>query len=337
MGSLKHGTGNRPVLGPAKIAAFTALLFLFGLPFTRPLFAQVDPTGEWGVTFFEDQDERLAGAEIGDYLGEPINAASRLRSDSWKATLIELPENQCREHGSDYGWRGPSNLRIWKEVDRDTQKLIAYHTHLSAYGAEQTIWMDGRPHPPPWARHTWAGFSTGHFEGDQLVVYTTHLKQNWLGLNGVPRSDQATATTHIMRHDNVLTVAVIMYDPVYLTEPLIRTIDFTFAPQQEMAPWPCEPVDEVDRPEGVVPSYLPGQNPYIFEFAARYGVPPQASRGGAETMYPEYRKKIQGAKLLPRVPRRPPAQPSATPPGAQPPSQSAAQSPAAPQAPPTSK
>jgi hypothetical protein len=275
-----------------------------------PVRAQNDPTGDWGVTFFEDQQERLAGAEIDDFLGLPINAAARQRADSWDATLVEIPENQCREHGSDYGWRGPSNLRIWKEVDPATQELIAYHTRLSAYNAEQTIWMDNRPHPPDYARHTWAGFSTGHWEGDTLVVYTTHLKQNWLGLNGIPRSDAATATTHIMRHGDVLTVAVIMYDPVYLTEPFIRTIDFIAAPQQTVAPWPCEPVDEVDRPEGVVPNHLPGTNPYLTEFAARYGVPYEATRGGAETMYPEYRKKLKDMKLLPRLAKHPPAVPA---------------------------
>ena len=175
--------------------------------------------------------------------------------------MVELPENQCRQHGSDYGWRGPSQLSIWKEVDRASQKVIAYHTHLSAYGAEQTIWMDGRPHPPDYAPHTWAGFSTGHWEGDILVVNTTHLKENWLGLNGVPRSDMATASAHIMRHGDWLTVAAITYDPVYLTEPLIRTADFLYSPQAQMAPWPCESVDEVDRPAGVVPNHLMGANP----------------------------------------------------------------------------
>jgi len=282
------------------------LLFLsFGLaaPLSRPVFAQNDPSGMWEVTFFQDRLERLAGAEIGDYLGLPINAAGRFRAESWDATLVELPENQCRAHGSDYGWRGPSNLRIWTEVGKETQKVIAYHTHLSAYGAEQTIWMDGRPHPPDYAPHTWAGFSTGKWEGDALVVTTTHLKENWLGLNGVPRSDQATATTHIMRHGDVLTVAVITYDPVYLSEPLIRTVDFTAAPQDQMAPWPCEPVDEVDRPAGVVPSHLMAQNPFLTEFAARYGIPYEATRGGAETMYPEYKAKLKDMKLLPRLPR----------------------------------
>jgi hypothetical protein len=271
--------------------------------------AQIDPSGEWQPRFDEDFPERLTGAEIGDYLGLPVNDAARLRTDSWDAALMELPENQCRAHGSDYGWRGPSNLRIWKEVDRTTQQLIAYHTHLSAYGAEQTIWMDGRPHPPAYARHTWAGFSTGHWDGNTLVITTTHLKENWLGLNGLPRSDLATASVHVMRHGNVLTVAAITYDPVYLTEPLIRTADFVYNPQQQMAPWPCEPVDEVDRPAGVVPHHLPGANPYLTEFAAKYGVPPEAARGGAETMYPEYMLRLKTMQRLPRLPKKTAGQP----------------------------
>ncbi len=270
----------------------------------RVSLGQEDPTGNWAPIFDEDMPERVAGGEIGDYLGIPLNDAGRLRAESWSAELVELPQNQCREHGADYGWRGPSNLRIWMDVDRATQQVVAYHTHLSAYGAEQTIWMDGRPQPPPYARHTWEGFSVGAWEGDTLVVRTTHLKENWLGLNGVPRSDLATASAHIMRHGDYLTVTVITYDPVYLAEPFIRTVAFHSDPQQQMAPWPCEPVDEIDRPADVVPAYLPGRNPYLTEFAARYHVPPEAALGGAETMYPQYMEKLKGMKRLPRLPRR---------------------------------
>ncbi len=270
----------------------------------RVSLAQDDPTGNWAPIFDEDMPERIAGGEIGDYLGIPLNAAGLLRAESWSAEIVELPQNQCREHGADYGWRGPSNLRIWIDVDRATQSVIAYHTHLSAYGAEQTIWMDGRPQPPPYARHTWEGFSEGHWEGNTLVIRTTHLKENWLGLNGIPRSDLATASAHLMRHDDYLTVAVITYDPVYLSAPFIRTVDFHYDPQSQMAPWPCTPVDEIDRPADVVPAYLPGRNPYLTEFAARYHVPPEAALGGAETMYPEYMEKLKTMKLLPRLPRR---------------------------------
>jgi len=37
---------------------------------------------------------------------------------------------------------------------------------------------------------------------------------------------------------------------------------------------------------------LPGTNRYLTEFAARWRVPVEATRGGAETMYPEYQRKL---------------------------------------------
>jgi hypothetical protein len=105
-----------------------------------------------------------------------------------------------------------------------------------------------------------------------------------------------------------LTVAAITYDPVYLTEPLIRTTDFLYNPQQELAPWPCEPVDEIDRPPGVVPSHFPGTNKYLYEFARRYRIPFEPTRGGAETMYPEYQLKLKDMRIPPPLPKKKPAQ-----------------------------
>ncbi len=287
-------------VSPANRFKVLGLSLLLVALMTGPALAQTDPSGEWANRFHEDEPERIPGPEIGDYLGLPINDAARLRGDSWDATLLELPENQCRPHPSDYAWRGPALLRIWKEVDPETQKLIAYHTHISWQSPEQTIYMDGRPHPPAYAPHTWQGFSTGKWQGDILEVTTDHLKEGWIRRNGIPRSDRATVTTYIMRHDHYLTVAVLISDPAYLTEPFIRTTDFVSAPQQEIGPYPCEAVDEVDRPTGVVPNHLPGTNPFLNEFPAAYGIPPQAARGGADTMYPEYRLKMKNMITLPR-------------------------------------
>src|SRR5688572_3859759 len=95
-----------------------------------PTFAQIDPTGEWAPRFHEDNAERLGGPEIGDYLGIPINDAARLRAETWDADILTLPEHQCKPHPADYSPRGPANLRIWKEVDRESQQLIAYRTHI---------------------------------------------------------------------------------------------------------------------------------------------------------------------------------------------------------------
>jgi hypothetical protein len=258
-----------------------------------PAFAQRDISGEWAPRFHEDQPERIPGPEIGDYLGLPINDAARLRGDSWDASLLTLPEHQCKPHPSDYGIRGPANLRVWKEIDTPTQQLLAYHTHISWQAPERTIWMDGRPHPPDYVAYTWQGFSTGKWEGDMLTITTDHLKMGWIRRNGIPRSSKAVITEHWIRHDNYLTVATIVNDPLYLTEPFIRTTDFVFDPDQQIAPYPCEEVTEVERPMGVVPNHLPGTNTFLKEFPARYGIPEQAARGGAETMYPEYQLKMK--------------------------------------------
>jgi hypothetical protein len=48
-----------------------------------------------------------------------------------------------------------------------------------------------------------------------------------------------------------------------------------------------------------VPHYLPGENPFINEVSKLYGIPPEAVRGGAETMYPEYRKRIKDKYVAP--------------------------------------
>ena len=92
-----------------------------------PAFAQIDFSGEWAPRFYEDQPERVAGPELGDYLGLPINDAARERADTWAASIQSTPEWQCRPHSADYIWRGPSQLRITKEVDPVTRQILAFH------------------------------------------------------------------------------------------------------------------------------------------------------------------------------------------------------------------
>ena len=63
------------------------LLFLAALLIATPAWAQVDFSGEWAPRFWEDQPERVPGPELGNYLGIPINAAARMRADTWDAAI----------------------------------------------------------------------------------------------------------------------------------------------------------------------------------------------------------------------------------------------------------
>jgi hypothetical protein len=212
----------------------TALpLFLLGAALVAaPLDAQVDFTGEWAPLYHEDGPERGPGPELADYTEMPINDAARMQADSYDADRISVVEEyQCRPHGADYGLRGLGQVRIWRDIDPASQRVIAFHMHFLAWDSERTIYLDGRPHPPADALHTFQGFSTGVWEGNMLTVTTTHLKTNYLRRNGLPRSDQATLTEHWTRHGEYLTITTLIEDPVFLTEPLVRSDNWYLDPQ----------------------------------------------------------------------------------------------------------
>src|SRR6266480_5463137 len=267
-----------------------AAVFVFALmTFVRvPAFAQVDFSGEWTPNGNEDS---IGNPYVGDWLGIPMSDASRARAEAWAASVQTLPEWQCRPHGFAYIYRGPSQLRITKEVDPVTRQVTAFHAEWLR-SVDNIYYLDGRPHPSANAPHTWGGFATAKWDGDILTVTVTHLKEGYVRLNGVPRSDLATVTEHWIRHGNWLTVVTIVEDPVYLTEPFVRSTDYELDQHQLVAPYPCDVVEEVERGKNVVPHFLPGTNPSLKDFAAAHNLPEEATRGGAATMYPEYRSKL---------------------------------------------
>ena len=272
------------------------LVVMFAVLAGAPAYAQRDLAGEWAALYHEDQPHRIPGPELGDYTGLPINDAGRLKADSWDASILTLREHQAKPHPSTYSLRGPANIRIRRELDPVTQQTIGYELFGTFGQATRMLWLDGRPHPPAHAAHTWAGFSTAQWDGDALTVFTTHLKVGWLQRNGVAHSDQATMTERFIRHGNVLTVVSIVDDPIYLEEPFIRTTNWVLNPGMEIRRTQFDVVDEVaGRQKGDVPHYLPGSPgalQKLREFASRVGLPPAAARGGAATMYPEYQRTM---------------------------------------------
>ncbi len=254
----------------------------------------LDLSGNWAPVLHEDFPERIPGPELVFYSGLPINEAATLFALSWDSSRLTVPEHQCQVHVSPYMYRGPLQLRIWEERDPQSQRVIAIRQYIQNYEQNRTIWMDNRAHPPEGVAHTWMGFSTGKWEGNILTVYTTHIKDGWVRRNGLPESDQATLVEHFIRHGNMFTHVSIVTDPVYLSEPLIKSEDFLqVIPEGQNWVYPCESVVEIQRPRGAVPHYLPGENPFLKDFASRMKIPLEAALGGAETMYPEYREKMK--------------------------------------------
>jgi hypothetical protein len=275
-------------------------VFFAGLVLSTSAFAQIDLTGVWTPLFHEDQPERIPGPALADFLGLPINDAARQWALAWDPDRLTAQEHQCQVHTAAYIYRGPLLLRIWDERDPQTQELIAQRQYIIYYEQNRTIYMDGRPHPPEYAIHTWQGFSTGKWDGNIFTVTTTHIKQGWHRRNGLPSSDRITLVEHFIRHGDQMTHVSVVTDPDYLSEPLIKSQDFVLNPTAGLVTqgtnllsnwlYPCEYVEEAPGADRTrVQSYLPGENKYIDEFARENQIPRSTALGGPETMYPEYR------------------------------------------------
>jgi glyoxylase-like metal-dependent hydrolase (beta-lactamase superfamily II) len=248
--------------------------------------AQVDLSGVWADRITEDSYERSGGPPLGDYQGIPLNDAGRMKADSHDHSEWSLPEFQCRPHPGPYQWRALGAVRISEEIDPVSRELTAFHFEYLR-SMERPVFMDGRPHPPAWAPHSWSGFSTGKWQGNMLVITTTHLKGAYLRRNGASFSDDSTMMEYITRHGNYLLVTMIVTDPVWLEEPLIQTTNYELDPHTTLSYYPCTVSEE--NISTAVPHFLPGQNPNL----EADDIPAAAARGGKESTYPEFRAKLK--------------------------------------------
>jgi cyclase len=255
-----------------------------------PAFAQVSFVGDWSGRYHEDQPDRVPGEEPGDFSGLPINDAARMFGDSWDVARHSVLEHQCAPYTLPYMFFGPNQFRIWETKNPDTQELIAVEMFMGTYQQRRTIWLDGRPHPPEYAPHSYMGFSTGEWNGDTLTITTTHIKAGYFRRGGMPASDRTVVVEHWIRHGNLLSQVTIATDPVFLTEPYIRSQEFV---QMERGNqnwlYNCEYAMELPKDKNEVPHYLPGQNPWLGEFEAKHAMPKEGVRGGAETLLPEWK------------------------------------------------
>ncbi|HXH25584.1 MAG TPA: hypothetical protein VNI78_10065 [Vicinamibacterales bacterium] len=259
-----------------------------------------DIAGEWRVDNAEDPGQ----PPLADYLGIPFNEAGRLRADTTPESIWGTPEYQCRPHSAPHQWRGVGGARILKELDPISREVVAYRLQFMR-SLDRPIFMDGRPHPPPWAPHSWSGFSTGEWIGHTLKVTTTHLKDGYLKRGGPQTSDMYTMTEYITRHDDILTIVQVVDDPIYLDEPFVLSITYSYDPAAGPATENCTGYSTAEnggRDRHWVPHFLPGQNSGIGEFIKTQNwIPFEPIRGGVKTIYPEYRAVLAGETTVDKL------------------------------------
>jgi len=265
-----------------------------------PVFAQVDLTGTWAR---RGQADNGASQQPVDLLGMSLSEDGRAKALSYDIASLSATERQCQMYTPFYALVGPFPLQFSMVQDPITQKLVAWRIEGWIDRDITTIWMDGRPRPSEYAPHSHAGFTTGWWEGNTLTAVATHFKLGDIKRHRGFSSDRATLTYRFTRYGDLLTVTGILEDPVYLAEPYVLTEVFVLDAGANVLPLTaCEPIEELPRlheDPGLVPHYLPGKNPWVNEVTEKYNIPLEAVLGGPETMYPEYRKRIQDQYVPP--------------------------------------
>jgi hypothetical protein len=102
------------------------------------------------------------------------------------------------------------------------------------------IFLDGRPLPKD-PDPSFMGYSTGHWEGDTLVVETIGFKdRTWLDFAGTPHSESLKITERIRRRTfGRLEIEETIDDPEVFTRPFTVMLGAQYAPDTELLEFVC--------------------------------------------------------------------------------------------------
>ncbi len=146
------------------------------------------------------------------------------------------PTLRCLMPGIPLGLVDPYPIEI---VQQDHQVLLLYeHFHQV-----RRIFTDGREAPDHWLPSI-GGYSTGHWEGETLVVRTTLLSaDNYTWTNGFPFSgdEDAYVLERYSRDGDTLTFTGEVHDPRYYEEPYVVNGRWNFALDGEIWEYECIP------------------------------------------------------------------------------------------------
>jgi len=166
----------------------------------------------------------------------------KIKPDALAAALKWKPEDEmtvartCAAPSIVYTIQGPFPFEIYQ-----TPTLIVFRYEY--FDQVRLIFMDGRPHPPANAPHSKTGHSIGHWEGDELVIDTTHLEPATITNNGLNHSDKLhMVERYKLSADHKTLMATEWFeDPEVLDNNGARYIQWTAEPGNYVNPYDCDP------------------------------------------------------------------------------------------------
>jgi hypothetical protein len=236
--------------GGLRLSRILSLAALALLP--APALAEPNLSGFWSSSREQKPDPALmaklppntaiimdTGAEEfprGEFGGLKLKPAAREHAEKWKPEDEMTISRTCLAPSIVYSIQGPFPFEIYQ-----TPQLIVFKYEY--FDMVRLIFMDGRPHPPADAPHSKTGHSVGHWDGDELVIDTTHIAPSTITNNGLDHG----ANIHMVERyklsvdGKTLMASEWFEDPDTLDNNGARSIQWTARPGQYVFPYDCDP------------------------------------------------------------------------------------------------
>ncbi|HEY5568552.1 MAG TPA: hypothetical protein VIM81_15100 [Gammaproteobacteria bacterium] len=197
-----------------------------------------DFTGVWGV--YREPGQAGGGFGFGAPETLPLRPEAQAKIDEYNALVApaqDTPGGFCLGTGMPGSMLGSGGYPM-EIVQHEDIIVVIYeahgeirHIHIGNRAPEEDLFPDRN------------GYSVGRWEGDKLIVETTHLKEA-VDQRRYPHSDQARIVEEyeLITNDDaskVLVANMTMTDPVFYTEPITAEKKWSFLPGVRLLPYEC--------------------------------------------------------------------------------------------------
>lgn len=172
----------------------------------------------------------------GEFGGLKVKPDALAKAEQWQPEDEMTLERVCAAPSVVYSIQGPFPFEI-----HQTPELIVFKYEY--FDQVRLIFMDGRPRPPEDAPHSNVGYSIGHWDGDELVVETTHLSPATITNNGLDHSaDLRMVERYKLNDDRTKLKATQWFEDSQVIENNgARYIQWTLEPGSYVFPYNCDP------------------------------------------------------------------------------------------------
>jgi hypothetical protein len=176
----------------------------------------------------------------GEFGGLKLKPKAQAAAATWNEKDDMSLANACKPPSIVYAMQGPFPLEIYQ----GTEFIII---KLEYFDMVRMVFMDGRK-PDANTPASKVGFSTGRWEGDTLVVETTHLSPATITNNGLSHSDKVKVLERFrLAEDGKALVATQEFeDPEMLENRGARFIAWRKRPGEHVYPYECDPTFAIE-------------------------------------------------------------------------------------------